>query len=239
MHHAPTNGEATMNMTIKLEWKNPVFDETHEYEGALPITIGRLGSGATIEFDSGYVSTSHARLYQDGVSVMLVDLESRNGTAVNHIPITTPTPVSDNDVIQIGPFTTTVSVKMEAVQMSGKRPFPMPAPAFPPAEFDQPIVSMAALSSKHNIETTTYLAIGGGIGSFTWVDHLRIFGVPTSDIVSIGFEQKPYGRYRRLCANSQIPDHERLPPKPQNPKTPNFFIIIDRKLNTNTFEKWE
>ncbi|MCP5099831.1 MAG: FHA domain-containing protein [Chloroflexi bacterium] len=198
------------NLTIKLEWKNPIFDESHLYEGSLPITIGRIGSGATIEFDSGYVSTSHARLYQSETEVMLVDLESRNGTAVNHTPISAPTPISNQDIIQIGPYTATVLIKMEAVQMNGKRPLSMPAPVFPPPEFNHPVVSLAALAPKHNIETTTYLSIGGGIGSFIWADHLRIFGVPASDIVSIGFEMKPYDRYRRLCKNSQIPDHERL-----------------------------
>jgi len=60
------------------------------------------------------------------------------------------------------------------------------------------------------LEETTYLAIGGGIGSFTWVDHLLIHGVDPSQIVALGFEAKPYARCRRLCCNSQIPDHERL-----------------------------
>lgn len=57
---------------------------------------------------------------------------------------------------------------------------------------------------------TTYLAIGGGMGSFAWVDHLRICGVPPEQIVALGPEPKPTGRYQRLTRNSQIPVHERL-----------------------------
>jgi len=57
---------------------------------------------------------------------------------------------------------------------------------------------------------TTYLAIGGGMGSFAWVDHLRIGGVPPEQIICISPESKPYGHYARLCQHSQIPLHERI-----------------------------
>ena len=60
------------------------------------------------------------------------------------------------------------------------------------------------------MEETEYVALGGGLGSFTWVDTLRISGVRAEQIAVLGLEEKPYGRYQRLCKNSQIPDHERL-----------------------------
>lgn len=60
------------------------------------------------------------------------------------------------------------------------------------------------------VREVQYAAVGGGIGSFVWVDHLRCYGVPTSDIVAIGMDPVPYGNYARYCKNSQIPDHERL-----------------------------
>lgn len=85
------------------------------------------------------------------------------------------------------------------------------SPAFPPIIFNRRRVSIKDL--QHTglpLEETTYLAIGGGMGSFTWVDHLIIHGVDPAQIVAIGFEAKPYARCRRLCRNSQIPDHERL-----------------------------
>ena len=55
-----------------------------------------------------------------------------------------------------------------------------------------------------------FLALGGGVGSFTWVDMLRCCGVDAQDIAVVGNEEHAIARYRRLCANSQIPDHERL-----------------------------
>lgn len=91
------------------------------------------------------------------------------------------------------------------------QPLPRPASSFPPPSFDQPIVSVADLrNGDYPIEETKFLAVGGGLGSFIWTDNLIVYGVPASDIKSIGFEPKPYGRYQRLCVNSQIPAHERL-----------------------------
>ncbi|MEM7800326.1 MAG: FHA domain-containing protein [Chloroflexota bacterium] len=82
---------------------------------------------------------------------------------------------------------------------------------FPPAWFNQEMVSVRRIeSSGYQVDEATYLAIGGGLGSFIWIDNLLIYGVPREEIMSIGFEPKPYGRYRRLCGNSQIPDRERL-----------------------------
>ncbi len=89
-----------------------------------------------------------------------------------------------------------------------------PTPAaevFPPPIFRQPFVSVQALrGSGLPITETTYLTIGGGMGSFAWVDHLRVAGVPAEQILRISPEPKPNSRYTRLCQNSQIPDYERL-----------------------------
>jgi pSer/pThr/pTyr-binding forkhead associated (FHA) protein len=87
-----------------------------------------------------------------------------------------------------------------------------PAPVqFPPPIFEQPQIAMAALKQSNvPLEETTYLAIGGGLGSFAWVDHLVIHGVKAEAIVCIGFEQHPYSRFRRLCEHSQISGGERL-----------------------------
>ncbi|MGB0384356.1 MAG: FHA domain-containing protein [Ardenticatenaceae bacterium] len=81
-----------------------------------------------------------------------------------------------------------------------------------PAMFEQPVVSWRELEvAKMPMRETTYLTIGGGMGSFSWVDGLVIGGVDPSQIVALGFKpNKPYGRYLQLCQNSQIPGHERL-----------------------------
>jgi pSer/pThr/pTyr-binding forkhead associated (FHA) protein len=57
---------------------------------------------------------------------------------------------------------------------------------------------------------TVYLTIGGGLGSFVWADHLRIFGASAEQIVALGPEPAPHARFARLCRYSQIPPDERL-----------------------------
>jgi pSer/pThr/pTyr-binding forkhead associated (FHA) protein len=90
-------------------------------------------------------------------------------------------------------------------------PQPQQAEEFPPPFFRQPFVPIWQLQQSGIPTTeTTYLAIGGGLGSFAWVDHLMISGVPEQHIVALGLEPKPHARYERLCLNSQIPNHERL-----------------------------
>jgi pSer/pThr/pTyr-binding forkhead associated (FHA) protein len=49
-----------------------------------------------------------------------------------------------------------------------------------------------------------YLALGGGMGSFVWVDHLRVCGVPEEMIRVVGPYSRPYRRFQFLCANGQI-----------------------------------
>jgi hypothetical protein len=64
--------------------------------------------------------------------------------------------------------------------------------------------------SKMPTSKTTFLALGGGLGSFAWVNYLRICGVPASQIAVIGQEATPYGRFERLCTYSQIFGEERI-----------------------------
>jgi pSer/pThr/pTyr-binding forkhead associated (FHA) protein len=83
---------------------------------------------------------------------------------------------------------------------------------FPGAWFEEPErVSVSKIhGSGHNVEEVGFLAIGGGLGSFTWVDHLRVYGADVSDIRVVGIDPICYRNYQRYCGNSQIPDHERL-----------------------------
>lgn len=60
------------------------------------------------------------------------------------------------------------------------------------------------------VDEADYVALGGGMGSFTFVDTLRICGVETEKIWVLGPNPKPYGRYQTLCLNSQIRPHNRL-----------------------------
>jgi pSer/pThr/pTyr-binding forkhead associated (FHA) protein len=72
-------------------------------------------------------------------------------------------------------------------------------------------ISEAALRQAGvEVRQTEFAALGGGVGSFAWVDLLRVCGVPSTEITVVGLDAHAIDRYRRLCANSQIPDHERL-----------------------------
>lgn len=81
-----------------------------------------------------------------------------------------------------------------------------------PDMFKEQVVSVKELEqARYPIKETTYLAIGGGLGSFSWVDCLVISGVAPQHIMAIGFPPiEPYARYKKLCLNSQIPSYERL-----------------------------
>lgn len=82
---------------------------------------------------------------------------------------------------------------------------------WPPPLFEQPVVPMAALLRLGiPVGIVDYLAIGGGLGSFIWVDNLVIAGVRPEQVSAVGITPQPHDRYQRLCRNSQIPAHERL-----------------------------
>ncbi len=79
----------------------------------------------------------------------------------------------------------------------------LPGSSFPPACFAAERVSIADLNAAGlPIEESDYVGLGAGMGSFTWADTMRCFGVKAEQIVILGIEKKPYGRYQRLCQNS-------------------------------------
>ncbi|MGD1873995.1 MAG: FHA domain-containing protein [Mastigocoleus sp.] len=83
--------------------------------------------------------------------------------------------------------------------------------AFPPAIFNQENVPTQGLHATGlPVGECDYLAVGAGLGSFIWVDLLRLSGIKTDKIVALGLDEQPFARYKRLCLNSQIPLDERL-----------------------------
>src|SRR5712691_454116 len=54
------------------------------------------------------------------------------------------------------------------------------------------------------------VTIGGGLGSYTLADTLRIAGWPANQIRVLTDLDWPLQTYRYLCRTSQVPDHERL-----------------------------
>lgn len=60
------------------------------------------------------------------------------------------------------------------------------------------------------IRDVPIVTIGGGLGSFAFVDVLRIAGVPANALRVLSDLTVPYRTYRQLARNSQVPDDERL-----------------------------
>lgn len=54
------------------------------------------------------------------------------------------------------------------------------------------------------------VTIGGGFGSFSLADRLRIYGVPPDQIRVVTPRPNAWDTYRHLATVSQIPDHERI-----------------------------
>lgn len=198
-------------------------------------TLGRL-SDKHIMLDAPQVSRSHALLVADTTGLEVVDQDSTFGTFLDDQRISGRARWTTGR-LRIDPFEIEVvdqdpdsgrdgaddnSIEVTGLT-EGKPPKlpPDPHEMFPYTVFKTPIVDVGAIrAGGYLVGEFEYLALGGGLGSFAWVDHLRIFGVPAKSICVIGNydwnvddptdHPRPYGNYRRLCQNSQIPGYERL-----------------------------
>lgn len=66
--------------------------------------IGRAPT-STIALPDDTISLEHALLYWRNGQWWLEDLGSRNGTRLNEVPVTQPTPITPNDLVGIGGVT--------------------------------------------------------------------------------------------------------------------------------------
>jgi DNA-binding winged helix-turn-helix (wHTH) protein len=73
--------------------------------------IGRDPTGAVV-LDTLRASRHHARIVVAGNAAVLEDLASKNGTLLNGFPLLAPTPLSDGDVIKIGPVELTFRAEL-------------------------------------------------------------------------------------------------------------------------------
>ncbi len=65
------------------------------------ITFGRSPE-ATVQLSDPYTSDQHARVHHDGSRWVITDLGSTNGTFVNQVKVTAPTPIAAGDQLGIG-----------------------------------------------------------------------------------------------------------------------------------------
>jgi pSer/pThr/pTyr-binding forkhead associated (FHA) protein len=214
---------------LQLRWDDPATGVLRTPVLTVPIALGRDFAQmpgeingqrvSRVVLDSGQVSRVHALILQDGDALILTDQRSRNGTLVNGDRLEVYH-LSSGDRIELGPYVITIIwVDAQEPDPTEAEPstilFPEATPTagatFPPALFQQPQVSLKDLMDTGlPMREFDYAALGAGLGSFVWVDLLRLGGVAPSQIVALGLEAVPYARYQRLCLNSQIPPHERL-----------------------------
>ncbi|MBH8562049.1 FHA domain-containing protein [Nostoc sp. CENA67] len=184
-----------------------------------------------ILLNSNEVSRYHALINLEQNQLLVIDQGSVNGLSVNG-QRQTRSVLANGDTLQIGPYMITVTFGVSATTQITSPPSMIrfnpntdipdpnipPAPPvapvtsnFPPPAFQAEKVDVQALHATGlSVDESDYLAVGAGLGSFVWVDLLRLSGVRADKIVALGLEAEPYARYRRLCQNSQIPLHERL-----------------------------
>ncbi len=184
------------------------------------------------------VSRFHVLIEQHSGSLVIIDQNSRNGTFLNgtRVAANSNAPLTDGDLLQIGPYQIAISfsANTQTVPPSGNSqiffnpstqlPDPnQPSPVspqgfssqqqtnFPPPIFQSQEVAVQDIHATGlPVDEVDYATIGAGLGSFFWVNLLRISGVKVSQIAALGIEPQPYSRYKQLCLSSQIPLHERL-----------------------------
>jgi pSer/pThr/pTyr-binding forkhead associated (FHA) protein len=206
-------------MSIEVTWR-PADNVADVAPGRITLTgngtfqIGR-SSESEILLDNSQVSRRHASVTVTGDEVTLRDDASQNGTFVRGQKISTHQWRPGVEV-GVGPYVLTyrfveTRVPIEATRLPGQDP--AARPTFPGRLFDQRQVSFKEIQASGRMtQEIEYLAIGGGNGSFAWINHLRIFGVDKKNIRVIGIadSKSPHSKWTRLCRISQIPEHERI-----------------------------
>jgi pSer/pThr/pTyr-binding forkhead associated (FHA) protein len=199
----------------------------------MPTAIaGRLVSRMIL--NSLEVSRFHGLIDLDNQTLVVIDQNSRNGVFVNgtRVQANNPASLASGDIIQMGPYqisvtfspTTQVSPPSGASAIFFNPETQLPDPTqsappavapvasnFPPPSFQGMEVEVQDLHATGlSVDEVDYATVGAGLGSFVWVDFLRISGVKIPQVAALGVEPLPYGRYQQLCLSSQIPLHERL-----------------------------
>jgi pSer/pThr/pTyr-binding forkhead associated (FHA) protein len=220
----------TGDVRVKLTWTDLQGQQRVALQ-PLPFVLGRdpASSQVVVDDPEHQISRRHAEFTLVQGQVQITDLNSRNGFKVDGEPTTQAT-LADGAVIEAGPFRFTLAIESAARRRAAgeatiifsdqddKPTTNLEQPAqpartsdWPPPLFDQPLVPVRELERLGvPVHTVDYATVGGGLGSFVWVDHLLIYGVKPEQVAAVGIDDVPYKRYQRLCRNSQIPPHERL-----------------------------
>jgi hypothetical protein len=87
----------TPKSVVVTESEKPV--RTFVLDGEL--TFGRADS-CGVQLDDTYVSTLHARLFSKDGTWFVEDLGSTNGTYLNRVKVTSPSPIAVGDEVRVG-----------------------------------------------------------------------------------------------------------------------------------------
>jgi pSer/pThr/pTyr-binding forkhead associated (FHA) protein len=216
-------------------WEDPVTGESKAPLLTVPIALGReferlpdildTQRVCRIVLNSLEVSRYHASIELQQDKLTIIDRGSSNGIVVNGQK-QTQSQIEPGDTIKIGNYQISIALPTTTPAISSQirfnsvtnRPDPRvtPLPVVPvnsclPPIFRQGEIDPQAIHATGlPVEEVEYATIGGGLGSFIWVDLLRIGGVSAEQVRVLGMEQQPYGRYQQLCLNAQIVPQERL-----------------------------
>jgi pSer/pThr/pTyr-binding forkhead associated (FHA) protein len=90
-----------MRLRLQTTWTSTVVGDI--YLDHFPVTVGR-GNECDICLPVGFISRRHCRfIHRDG-EVLLLDLESLNGTYVNGQPANLMMPIQHGDEVRFGPL---------------------------------------------------------------------------------------------------------------------------------------
>jgi pSer/pThr/pTyr-binding forkhead associated (FHA) protein len=186
---------------------------------------------ARMILNSHEISRYHVLLEWEQNQLIATDQVSVNGIYVNG-QRQNRSAIANGDTLQIGPYAITITFvgssppvntnQNSRIEFNPNTNLPDPnwrSPQqatplgnhFPPPIFREERIPVQTIHATGlPVDEYDFLAVGAGLGSFIWVDLLRICGVKSERIVALGLEKEPYARYKRLCLNSQIPLSERL-----------------------------
>jgi pSer/pThr/pTyr-binding forkhead associated (FHA) protein len=222
-------------MQISLTWEDPATGERCSPVLNTPIAIGRdflqLPSNiaqrrvSRIQLDDGQISRFHLLLDEENGLLLATDQSSSNGVEINGNKQLQGS-LKAGDRLGIGSYILTIIAVGSATNSSKILFNPVtnvPDPyltkpsgetqqnSFLPQIFQQQQISIDDIHATGlKVETVEYGTVGGGFGSFAWVNLLRIAGVKTTDIAVLSPEKSVHGRYRQLCLNAHVSDRERL-----------------------------
>ena len=175
---------------------NGTFLNDERIEAADLVAGDRLSLGATtLQLTGGPQPDRTVVLESDADATVILDIATEADDAAPLAEVAATPPVAE-------PAATGEETRI----VSGT-----PDSIVPPELLSEDLLLEEALRAAGvEVQRVDYLAVGGGIGSFVWVDALRSSGVPAEAITVVGADEHPSDRYEMLCRNSQIPLHERL-----------------------------